>query len=100
MATRDDGTVRPVVLTAAQVMAVELGCAAAESAAEAARIGGYELVEEQRRDLSRALSEAALMLVLQVADWSAVTDEQLEGAARDLGAMVVVEVLGPPPMAH
>lgn len=39
-------------------------------------------------------------MVALVEDWAAVSDEQLEGAARDLGVRVLREVLGPAPMAH
>jgi hypothetical protein len=94
MATKADGTGR---LVGMQVMALALGAVAARAAAETAALGGYHRptpAEAQR--VSRALREAALALVAAVGDWAVASDEQLEGAARDLGALVVREVLGPP----
>jgi hypothetical protein len=94
MASKGDGTGR---LVGMQVMALALGAVAARAAGEAAALGGYHRptpAEAQR--VSRALPEAVLAMVAAVADWSVVTDEQLEGAARDLGVRVVRAVLGPP----
>jgi hypothetical protein len=100
MGTKADGRVQLGGLNAVQGMAFGLGIAAAEAAGEAAAIGGYRPTEAEAQRLSRALREAVLAMVALVDDWAAVSDEQLEGAARDLGALVVREVLGPPaPMA-
>ncbi len=94
MGTKSDG--RAVAVTAHQAMAIGLALAAAEAAGEAAALGGYTLSPEEQRTITRALSGAALAMVALVEDFAVVTDEQLEGAARDLGVRIVREVLGPP----
>jgi hypothetical protein len=98
-ATRDGGA-RVVALNAAQGMALGLGLAAAEAAGEAARLGGYRATADEWRVVTNAITGATLAMVALVEDWSALTDEQLEDAAADLGVRVLRELLGPPPMAH
>lgn len=99
MAARD-GQVRLFQVTALEGMALGLGLAAAEAAGAAARDGGYRPTHAEWREVSAALREAVTAMVLLVDDWAATTDEQLEGAARDLGARVLHEVLGPPPVLN
>ncbi len=100
MTAPKDAPARLVGLNAAQGMALGLAIAAAEAAGEAAALGGYKPTAEEVARLDRALSQAAIAMVLLVDDWAATTDEQLEAAARDLGVRVLRAVLGPPPMAN
>jgi hypothetical protein len=93
---KEGSGVRPVAMNAYRGMWLGLALAAAEAAGEAARDGGYKLTVEQLDRVNRAIREATFWLVVQVADWSETTDEALEGAARDLGELVLHAVLGPP----
>jgi hypothetical protein len=90
------GTEGRVTLNAYEGLALGLALAASEAAGEAARIGGYQPTHAQWGTVAKALAAAAFGMVALVEDWSAVTDEQLEGAARDMGVRVLGEVLGPP----
>ena len=79
-----------------QLMVLACSVAASDAAGEAARIGRYRLTAEGLERVTRALMDAVPAMVALVEDWGAVTEEQIEGAARDLGVLVLREVLGPP----
>jgi hypothetical protein len=97
---KHDGKVQGVALNGPQAMALGLGMAAAEAAGDFARLGGYVATGDDWQRVTRAITDAALAMVLLVEDWEATTDEQAEGAARDLGVRAVRELLGPPPAAN
>ncbi len=92
--------VRLVQVTAREAMALGLGEVAMAEVVTSLRSGGYHPTDEQFAALARAVVDGALAMPHLVADMSETTAEQLEEAARDLGALVVAQVLGPPPRAN
>lgn len=101
MATRDNGAGRLVQVTAHEAMSIGLAELAIGAALELLHGGGYAKPSgEQFAEMSKAITRAALAMPHLVDDMAATSDEQLEDAARTLGALVVREVLGPPAAAR
>lgn len=87
--------------TVREVMSLALGEAALQGAVESIRAGGYpKPTDEQFVRLGRMIAVETLAMPHLVSDMATASVDQLEGAARDLGALVVAQVLGPPPRAN
>lgn len=97
-----DPQVQLTQMTLREALALVLGEAAAAAAGRAVREGGYRPLPEQLKEISRRLMQEALSagLVLPGARMEGLTGEVLAEAAELSALQVVLEVLGPPPVAH
>lgn len=96
--TTHDGKLRMVRVTSREAMSFALAEVALFSALELMLGGGYPRpTEKTLAGIAQTIALEVLAIPHLVHDMAAVTDDELEQAARDLGARVVCVLLGPAP---
>ena len=97
----DDVKVLVAAATPTEVLALQLGRAAAAAAGAEAHLQGHLVTPEQWQRFSAVLAPLARLLAEQALALGpeALTDDDLDEVAQRLGASLVAEVFGAPPQA-